>query len=127
MNKSLRVLILEDHQDLNDMASIVLKTRGHQPVPALSAKAALEELKNGHFDLILVDLSLPDMDPKDFFQHLKADPKLNKIPLLLASGRTDIDEWARNLGVPKLMKPYDLDSLIQKVESAATAAQAPSQ
>jgi CheY-like chemotaxis protein len=120
MKRNLRVLIIEDHPDLSDLAALVLKSRGHQPVCALSGKAALDRLKDGEFNLIVLDLSLPDMDAADFVTAVKANPKWDKIPLLLASGRPDIDEWSKRFGgLPKLMKPYDLESLVQNVEKLA--------
>jgi len=119
MSKALRVLIIEDHQDLSDMTALVLKTAGHQAVCALSARAAMESLKVGSFNLIMLDLSMPDLDPEKFVQSLREDANWKKIPILLASGRSDLDEWSRKLGLPKLIKPYDLTTLIEKVESLA--------
>jgi DNA-binding response OmpR family regulator len=110
---------VEDHQDLSDMAAMVLKTRGHVSVCALTAKSALESLENDLFNLIMLDLSLPGLDPEAFVQTLRSNLKWKNIPILLASGRSDLDQWARRLGVPKLAKPYDLSTLIETVEKVA--------
>jgi CheY-like chemotaxis protein len=114
----LSVLVVEDSEDLAELAAMVLGSRGHRIFKALSGTQGVQLLQQEDIDVVLLDLTLPDMQPEDFVARLKATAKNADIHLVLVSGRADIQEWAGRFGqVPCLKKPYDFHSLINTVES----------
>jgi signal transduction histidine kinase len=61
-SKSLRVLLAEDNRVNQKIAIRLLEKRGHHAVLAVNGKEALEALAQGSFDLVLMDVHMPDMD-----------------------------------------------------------------
>ena len=60
--KELRILLVEDNQINRDLARMVLQKDGHQIVEACDGLVALEVLTNEDFDLVLMDVQMPEMD-----------------------------------------------------------------
>ena len=58
--KSLRILLVEDHEDTLRVLSRLLLKRGHKVTTATSVKTALEQLQSKEFDVLLSDIGLPD-------------------------------------------------------------------
>ena len=118
---TLSVLVVEDSEDLAELAAMALGNRGHSIFKALSGTLGLQTLRREKIDVILLDLTLPDMEPEEFLQQLRAQPDKSSVSLILVSGRDDIHEWADRYGhIPCLKKPYDFESLISAVESPVT-------
>jgi DNA-binding response OmpR family regulator len=78
------VLIIDDHQGTLDTFSTVLRRAGHQPVTAETARAGIEAALARSFDVILVDLMLPDMSGVDVIRKLKAQQSSARILLVTA-------------------------------------------
>ena len=77
-----RILLVEDNQMNRDMLSRRLKRAGYQVAEAADGLAALKMLEMNP-DLVLLDLSLPDMDGWEVTRRLKADPATRHIPVIV--------------------------------------------
>lgn len=83
---------------------------------ALPKEAILELEKNQHYDLIILDLMLPDMDGFDLFKRLKS---ICNIPIIISSARGDIGNKIHGfeLGADDyLAKPYEPRELVLRIE-----------
>ena len=107
-----------------DMLSRRLAKRGYEVVLAVDGNDALAEVGRAHPDLILMDISLPDMSGWEVTRRLKADPSTFAIPVIaltahaLANDRVD----ALAAGCDDFdTKPVDLTRLIAKIEARFTS------
>ena len=79
MNKHTRsVLIVDDNAVNRKLALALLKRRGIYAEEAESGSIAIEKLLQGHFNSVLLDICMPDMDGKEVCRLIRAHPKLNK-------------------------------------------------
>jgi DNA-binding NtrC family response regulator len=112
MNKS--ILLTEDNDDLRQISTEILELGGFEVRTAGNGKEALDLLRSGFRPgCFLLDLGLPDMSCEQFFTEYEKLEDFSSIPLVIASGRADLEKWfARSGALRMIRKPYDFDSLI---------------
>jgi two-component system, OmpR family, phosphate regulon response regulator PhoB len=84
-----RILIVEDDDGTRELLAHVLTLAGWACEPVSSAEEGEQRLEAGVFDVILLDVGLPGMTGVEACRKWKADPRLNKIPVVMvtAEGR----------------------------------------
>ena len=90
-----RILVVDDNASHRDLLSRRLSHDGHHVVRAESGRHALEVLAVEDFDLILLDLLMPDLNGFQVLQRLKADERLHDIPVIMISGLQETDSVIR--------------------------------
>ena len=105
------VLVVDDNEDNRYTLARRLKRQGYgEPAMAEHGRAALELLDAGAFDLVLLDIMMPEMDGYDVLEAMKASSKLRDIPVLVISAVDEIDSIVRciELGAEDyLPKPFN--------------------
>lgn len=77
------VLIVDDDMTLREMYEVYLKAAGFTVVMAQDGKEGLEQAKASKPEIILLDLMMPEMNGIEVLKHLKADPTLRDIPVIV--------------------------------------------
>ena len=77
-----KILLVEDNEQNRYLATFLLEQRGHEVVHAESGPRGLELAAAARPDLILLDIQLPGMDGHAVARALKADPALQRIPIV---------------------------------------------
>ena len=77
-----KILLAEDNKINQMVASELLKIEGFVPTVADNGRIALELLQTQQFDLVLMDVQMPEMDGFEAAQAIRADPQFNNIPIL---------------------------------------------
>ncbi len=85
-----RLLVADDDPILREFATVHLATPAVEVEVACDGVAALDRLKAGRFDLALVDLDMPRMDGFELIRHIRADPVLKYLPVVVVTGREDM-------------------------------------
>lgn len=114
------ILIVEDNDILRDGYQFLLETEGYRVIPARHGKEALSQIQYAIPDLILSDISMPEMDGYTFYDAVRARSDLAAIPFifLTALGERDVVFASRRLGVEDhLIKPVDRLELVTTVRS----------
>jgi diguanylate cyclase (GGDEF)-like protein/PAS domain S-box-containing protein len=120
------ILVVEDNPPDLEMFSGWIKARGHDPVLARSGEQGLDLLKTLDVDLILLDVSLPDMDARQFVASLKADKYFNTIPVMVVSAPENMDKVIQCIlagAVDYLCKPLQEVLLDARISVAISAIQ----
>lgn len=113
-----RLLVVDDDYMNSALLSERLHTEGYVVEVANDGCTALEKLATETFDLVLLDIVMPDMDGYDVLKKLKADSKLHDIPVIMISGLDDLNSVARCIEIgaddylPKPYKPVLLQARI---------------
>jgi DNA-binding NtrC family response regulator len=114
-----RVLLVDDETIFTKNMSKLLKNRGYQVTPVNSGDAAIRELEQNRFDVMVLDLKMPGMDG---ITTLKESVKLGLFTeTLILTGHGSIDSAleAMKLGAyDYLTKPCEIDELVAKIEAA---------
>ena len=115
-----KILLVEDNEINRDMLSRRLEKRGYVLVMAVDGPQALEMARANTPDLILMDLSLPEMDGWEVARRLRADDTTRRIPIiaLTAHAMAGDREKAIEAGCNDYdTKPVDLPRLHQKIRA----------
>ncbi len=113
-----RILLVEDNELNRDMLVKRLKRRGYEMIVAIDGRQGVEMAKSELPDVILMDMSLPEIDGWEATSILKADPSTQQIPILaLTAHAMDGDrEKAIQAGCDDYdTKPVDLNRLLEKL------------
>jgi len=114
------ILIVDDQADNRDMLSALLAQEVYRTVAAASGMEAMDAIANHCPHLILLDVSMPDMDGFAVASLLKADPKTAGIPIIMVTAHAG--RGARVVGLNAgaedyLTKPVDAPELLLKVRN----------
>lgn len=112
------ILIIEDDEASRMMYSEILSMENYKVVEAEDGHIALDYLKNNPKpNLILMDLTFPNMTPEQFVNDLKQNPQTADIPYIFISGQGSIEDQAEEMkALTFLKKPFDLDDFINIVK-----------
>ncbi len=88
MTDSVRVLVVEDNIDNLDLIVLLLSRNGYEVITAQSGRLGLEKIRAEKPDVVLMDLSLPEMDGWTVAHMIKDDPALKDIPLIAVTAHT---------------------------------------
>jgi len=114
------ILIVEDHDILREGIQILLETEGYQALSAENGQEALKLMEGISPDLILSDISMPEMDGYTFYDAVRARPEWVTIPFIFLTARGEREEvfTSKKLGVEDyLIKPVDRQELVTTVRS----------
>ena len=92
---SSRILVVDDNASNRDVLERRLTREGHQVACAANGAAALELVVRQEFDLILLDLIMPEMSGFEMLRRLKAAEHTNHIPVIVISALDDLDSAVR--------------------------------
>ena len=115
-----RILLVEDNEMNRDMLSRRLQKKGYEVAMALDGRQGVEMARSGGYDLVLMDMSLPEIDGWEAARQLRAAPETRALPIIgltahamagdreqaLAAGCNDYDT-----------KPVELPRLLAKIEA----------
>ena len=83
-----QILVIDDEADLRELIQIALEGyAGWQVTTAATCKEGLVQARNRKPDLILLDISMPDMDGYQCFEQLQAQPEMAPIPVVILTAR----------------------------------------
>jgi adenylate cyclase len=110
MSAPAKVLVVDDIEMNRDMLCSLLEADGHKASIAENGRLALEAIKSNPYDLILLDVMMPEMNGYQVLEHLKSDHALRDIPVIVLSALDEIGSVVRciELGAEDyLPKPFD--------------------
>jgi two-component system, OmpR family, KDP operon response regulator KdpE len=110
-----RVLVVEDDDDVLHLIAEVLRGQGCTVYTASNGEHALARLGEVGIDLILLDLTLPDMSGSEFLAIHGRVPTLAPIPVVILSGSDDACAFGERRRMRVLRKPFGAAELIEVV------------
>jgi len=112
-----RILMVDDEPSLLMLVADALTDEGHEVRLAATGAQALELLETWLPDVILLDLTLPEMSGREFRERQRALPSPHRdIPVVVVTGAHQHDDIVEDLGaIGLLSKPFDLDALVMLV------------
>ncbi|MCB9704354.1 MAG: response regulator [Myxococcales bacterium] len=105
-----KILVVDDNESNRNMLSRRLERQGHTTRVAENGLRALEKLREEDFDLVLLDVMMPEMDGYEVLERLHADDKLRGLPVIMISALDQLDTVVRciELGAEDyLPKPFN--------------------
>lgn len=110
-----RVLVLDDEKEIGKILEVVLKGNGYEPLCLLEGKEALELHQEKPFDIVIVDLQMPDMTGQVFLEALNDLPNVPK--KIVLTGLAHIGDELEKLGVSSIVrKPFDIENVLLAIQ-----------
>jgi DNA-binding response OmpR family regulator len=118
MADPLRILVVDDERDTLDLIDLTLKTAGYDIHLANSGEESLNMIRNGDFDLVLLDIMMPDMSGFDVLRTLKSEmPDPPPVVFLTAKSMPEDRAEGMALGANDfLAKPVTRGSLLDTIK-----------
>ena len=111
MNK---ILIVEDEQSIAEMVKLCLCKNGYMCEIVNDGMAATQKIEEKRYDLILLDIMLPDIDGYDLIEYIKQFD----IPVIFVTAKTSVPDRVKGLKLGAedyISKPFDLEELLARV------------
>ena len=116
--RSETILVVEDEEPIRDLVATALRFTGFQVATASSGSEALSEARNSHYDLLVLDVNLPDLDGFTVCRKLRSDG--NRVAVIFLTARDDPADLRSGFmggGDDYVTKPFSLEELMLRVEA----------
>ena len=114
----MKILIVDDDLALLQQLQSTLKGQNYTTVTAQNGNDALDALHESAYDLIVLDIMMPELDGLSFLREIRAEKW--KIPVLMLSAKGDIKDKIRGLDLGAddyLSKPFSVDELLARIRA----------
>jgi len=118
------ILVVEDVPLGLAVLRLRLEAEGFTVITARDGVEALEQARDGHPDLMVLDLMLPRLSGERVCQELRADPRTQALPIVVVSARVQEAERLRALASGAdafIAKPYDMARLVEEIHARLAA------
>ncbi|MFP5393839.1 MAG: ATP-binding protein [Gammaproteobacteria bacterium] len=120
--RSLRVLVVDDNQDVANATALLLEAQGHTVLVEYSARAALDVAQARALDAVILDIGLPEQDGRQLCRHMKALPHLADTVFIAISGYGQESDVALSLAAGfhrHFAKPVHMAELVDTLAAGA--------
>jgi len=118
MSEARRVLVVDDQEDIREMARLVLTGAGYEVATVSSGREALRMARESKFDLVLLDINMPEMDGWATLRLLRADEAHDDLPVAMFSVKSEVRDKVAGLkdgAIDYITKPFGVDELASRV------------
>jgi DNA-binding NtrC family response regulator len=113
------ILVIDDEQEIRESLEQLLKLEGYKADCASTGDEGLKRIDDGVFDLVLLDINLPDRNGLDLLQHIKRDSPEVGVIMITAYDSSQMAFQASKQGAESyITKPWDNDKLLLEVRNA---------
>lgn len=110
MSKPL-ALIIEDDEDLSTIFTEATAAAGYEVHAMVEGNSAIKELETATPHLVVLDLHLPGVTGPQIFRHIRAEPRLRDVHVIIASADDRLAEYTRDRTTIVLLKPISFVQL----------------
>ena len=127
--RRLRVLLAEDNPVNQQVATTILRKRGHTVDVVENGRAAVEAVSSDQYDIVLMDIEMPEMGGLDATTRIRQDPRHASLPIIAVTAHASDAEHERyqaagmNDYLTKPFKPQDLVQFVERVSLATPVAE----
>lgn len=112
----MKILVVEDDESIANLIRINLKAEGYKCICALDGKTGADYIENDYFDLILLDIMLPEISGYELLEYIKPIGT----PVIFLTAKNEIDDRIRGLKLGAddyITKPFQVGELLARVEA----------
>lgn len=114
-----RILVVDDDPATLDLAAAVLGSAAYDVSRARSGFDALHIARRERFDLMLLDINMPEMDGWETLRLLKADEAIQSLPVIMFSVKGEVRDKIHGMqegAIDYLTKPFEVNDLLLRVQ-----------
>lgn len=120
-----KVLIIEDNEQNLYLTTFILEHHGYDVTQARDGAAGIQIARSNHFDLILLDIQLPEMDGYTVAGHLRSDSELDETPIVAITSYAMVGDREKAIAAGctgYIEKPINPDTFIPELVKYVLAA-----
>ncbi|MDE3067897.1 MAG: response regulator [Verrucomicrobiota bacterium] len=113
-----KILVVEDETPVSMMMMFLLTRAGYETEVASTGKEALQKTEENDFDLLTLDVDLPDISGFEVCRRLKNNPVWRDTPVVFVSGRLHEQDRKRGIALgaaDHITKPFDADDFVARI------------
>lgn len=118
MPRKKRILIVEDEESLLKLETILLTVSGFEVISAITGKMAIDKIGVEKFDLVLLDIMLPDIDGFEVCRQIRKDPRTATVKIIMLTGKKNQEDHDRGVlcGADSyIVKPFKSAMIIDEI------------
>jgi DNA-binding response OmpR family regulator len=118
-----KILVVDDDESILDAIGMILTTEGYDVDLLPTGEEIFNHIQSFHPDLIILDVMLGTVDGRDLCNKIKSTESTTHIPIIMISATHNLKEMIHERCTPDeyISKPFDMDNLINKVQSTIEA------
>jgi CheY-like chemotaxis protein len=112
-------LVVDDVDDVTEMLSVLMTHAGYEVSTASRAREAIALAREHHFDLVISDIGMPEMNGYELAQALRSLPGYETVPMVAVTGYSMFDDRSRSLTAgfdEHVTKPIDPRAFLELIE-----------
>ena len=114
-----RILVIDDEVDIRQLVALILETASYEVTGVGNGIEALDELARHRYDLVILDIMMPEMDGWDICRQIKGHPSSENVPVMILTVRSQPLDRVIGMEVVHadgyLTKPFDRHQLLATV------------
>src|ERR1051326_8705833 len=111
------MLLVEDDASIREVATLGLEAAGFRVTAASDGREGLVQFRQGHFDLVVLDVMLPSLDGFDVLKEIRRD---SRTPVMMLTARSDLHDVVVGLELGAdlyITKPFELPELVARIKA----------
>lgn len=115
-----RVLVVDDVADNREILTRRLVRRGFEVVEAVGGLDALDKVAQAAFDLVLLDIMMPDLSGNEVLQRLRKDPACESLPVIMVTAKSQSEDVVTSLSLGAndyITKPVDFEVALARINA----------
>lgn len=113
-----KILIIEDEENIARVLQLELEFEGYEAETAYTGTSGLIKYREGDFDLVLLDLMLPEMHGLDVLKRIRATEQFT--PVILLTAKSEVEDKVKGLDLGAndyVTKPFEIDELLARIRN----------
>jgi len=113
-----RVLIVEDHPMIAELVETRLRIEGMHPRKCLGGREAIAVLQQDDFDLVILDIMMPEVDGYEVFKFVRSQDRTRHLPVIFLTAKSTQEDIEKGLALGAdyyITKPFSGADLVRKV------------
>ncbi|RYY38021.1 MAG: response regulator [Sphingobacteriaceae bacterium] len=112
-----KILVCDDEQEILDITKLILEDSGYEVTALINSNEVISYIEKQQPDILLIDLWMPGMSGDQVIEQLRTNANITDLPIIVISASKDGRQVAFAAGADDFLdKPYDIDTLLAKVE-----------
>ncbi|MCA9400260.1 MAG: response regulator [Candidatus Omnitrophica bacterium] len=111
------LLIIDDEEDIVDCLQYEFEAQGYEVHCAANGQAGLKKMQEKMPDCILLDMNMPKMDGREFYEQVCKEGIDGRVPIIALTAQVKIDDLFKGFNVEAyIAKPFNIDQVLKTVE-----------
>lgn len=114
-----KILIVDDEKNVAELIKYNLEIAGYETMMVHDGKSALDTVTSQSFDLVILDIMLPEIDGLSILRYIKSNEKISSTPIIMLTAKSTGSDIVLGLEIGAddyIVKPFNINELVARVK-----------